>query len=353
VNLIGDHTDYNDGFVLPLAIDYAVWIALSPTADRTVTLYSGNFDQYVAFHLDQILHTRTGWPEYVKGVAFYLQKQGFSLHGWQGVIAANLPIGASLSSSAALEMAALEAFAAVSDLKLEPRQKALTGQQAENEWIGVQCGIMDQLASACGVKDHALFIDCRSLVLEPVRIPADCLVAILDTTTRRELTNSAYNQRRIQCETAADFFKIPKLRDLERSRLEKNRNQLDELVFKRALHVVTENERTVSAVDRLQQNDLPAVGKLLYQSHESLRDLYQVSSPALDQMVESAMESTGCFGARMTGAGFGGCAVATVACQAKETFSAELHQRYLQKSGMKAVVYLTAATKGTEIISQG
>lgn len=350
VNLIGEHTDYNDGFVLPLAIDYAVWIALAPTLDRTVTLWSDHFRQQAAFHLDRIEHTKSTWLEYCKGVAFRLQQQGFTLQGWQGTIMANLPIGASLSSSAALEIATLEAFATVSDLKLEPLQKALTAQQAENEWIGVQCGIMDQLASACGVKDHALFIDCRLLDLQPVKLPADCLVAILDTTTRRELTHSAYNQRRTQCEAVAAFFKLPALRDLERTRLEHHQNQLDKTLFNRALHVVTENDRTKSTMEKLRQNDLAAVGQLLYQSHESLRDLYQVSSPALDQMVEAAMESPGCFGARMTGAGFGGCAIAAVDRNFKGSFLGEVQQRYRNKSGLNAAVYLTNAAQGAEVI---
>ncbi len=351
VNLIGDHTDYNDGFVFPLAVDYAVWLALSPSSDMNITLFAGDLNESGTFNLETFHNTKSGWLEYVKGVAFSLQEKNFSLSGWKGCILSNLPIGAGLSSSAALEMAIIKAFAAVSQFSIEPEEMALLGQRAENEWVGMNCGIMDQLASAGGISNHALFIDCRTIEFEAVPLSHNSLVAILDTSTRRKLVASDYNARRQQCESASQFFKIPTLRDLSLEQLETNISMMDKTVGKRALHVVSENNRVLSAVDFLKKNDLKATGRLLLESHESLRDLFEVSSPALDQIVEAALESQGCYGARMTGAGFGGCAVALVEKDASEVFREQVIQRYQEKSGLKAQIYLTPATNGTELIS--
>ncbi len=350
VNLIGEHTDYNDGFVLPLAIDYAVWIALSPSSDRRVSLNTDDLKESASFHLDNFTQSDAGWLEYIKGVAFSLQQKNISLAGWKGCILSNLPIAAGLSSSAALEIGAITAFAAVSSFSVPREEMALMGQQAENEWVGMNCGIMDQLASACGIRDHTLFIDCRTLEMQPVPLPHNCLVAILDTSTRRKLVASEYNMRREQCHTAARFFEVPALRDLTPKRLQAAMDGLDETIGKRALHVVSENNRVISTVDHLKKGNLRAAGRLLVESHDSLRDLYEVSSPALDSIVEAALKSSGCYGARMTGAGFGGCAVALVDKNAAEQFTEEVVQTYFASSRMKAEVYLTSATDGTELI---
>ncbi len=350
VNLIGEHTDYNDGFVFPMAIDYAIWLALTPTQDQKVTLYSSDFGEKVSFNLTNFKNTDSGWLEYVKGVASCLQEANFKLSGWKGCILSNLPIGAGLSSSAALEMAVIKAFAEVSGFSITPQEMALLGQKAENEWVGMNCGVMDQLASACGVDRHALFIDCRSLELEPVPLPQNILIAILDTSTPRKLVTSNYNTRREQCETASWFFGVPALRDLTLDRLQANLDQLDQVIGQKALHIVTENNRVLSAVQFLKQGDMKSFGRLLYESHESLRDQFEVSSPALDLIVESALESIGCLGARMTGAGFGGCAVALVEKESGRGFTEQVMEKYRSGSELEAKIYLTSATGGTELV---
>ncbi|MFH2131915.1 MAG: galactokinase [bacterium] len=350
VNMIGEHTDYNDGFVFPMAIDYAVWIAFSPVPDKSVSLIAGDFGESAMFHLDAFHNTQSGWIEYIKSVASVLQNRGHSLSGWKGCILSNLPIGSGLSSSAALEMAAIKAFTEVSGFTLKPAEMAVIGQKAENHWVGINCGIMDQLASACGVRDCALLIDCRSLELEAVPVPEKAVIAVLDTTTRRKLLGTEYNHRRQQCETAAAFFGVTALRDLTLEKLLSRYDHLDEAVGRRALHVVSENDRVLSTVRHLKNGDLEAAGHLIHDSHVSLRDLYEVSSQPLNQIVEAAMESSGCYGARMTGAGFGGCGVALVDKMKAEPFSHELCQRYRSKSGLTAGVFITPATAGTELI---
>ncbi|MBU2511345.1 galactokinase [bacterium] len=351
VNLIGEHTDYNDGFVLPLAINYAVWIALSPLDENRVELYSGDFDQQLGFDLGEIRNRKETWLEYIKGVAAHLINKGFNLKGFQGVIQSNLPIGAGLSSSAAIEMAAVKAFSGVSGFSIGVKEMALVGQKVENDWIGVNCGIMDQLISAGGVRDHAVFIDCRSLDYRPIRIPGNALIAILDTATRRELAHSAYNERRRQCEQAARFFNIASLRDLSLELFLENRSKLDITVGNRALHVISENQRTRLTTEKLEENDLKAAGKLLVESHRSLRDLYEVSSPALNQISEAALASRGCYGARMTGGGFGGCAVALVDANKAENFQEDLYRLYRNVSGLEPKIYLSSAVDGTELIT--
>jgi len=351
VNLIGEHTDYNNGFVLPLAIDYALWMALSPSNENRIELYSSDFNQRLGFDLDRIENSHETWLEYVKGIAAHLVEKNFKPRGFQGVMQSNLPIGAGLSSSAALEMAIIKAFTGISDFSLGIREMAVLGQSVENEWIGVNCGIMDQLISAGGVKDHAMFIDCRSLECRPIPIPERAVIAILDTTTRRELANSAYNERRQQCEEAAATLNVTSLRDLSLESFVENRTKLDPIVGDRALHVISENQRTQLTAKKLEQNDLEGAGKLLVESHNSLRDLYEVSSSALNQMTEAALKSRGCFGARMTGGGFGGCAVALVDVGKSDDFREDVQRLYHNATGLKPSIYLTTAMDGTEIIS--
>ncbi|MBZ0304016.1 MAG: galactokinase, partial [Anaerolineae bacterium] len=229
VNLIGEHTDYNDGFVLPMAIDRATWIALSPRNDGQVVIHSLDFDRRAEFSLAQFENTDTGWFEYMKGIAWVLQAGGFKLNGWNGVMAGDVPIAAGLSSSAALELATARAFATVSGLDWQPASMARLAQRAENEWVGMNCGIMDQMISAAGVEGTALLIDCRSLDAENVPLPPDTVVVVLDTATRRGLVDSAYNERRRQCEEAARFFGVPALRDVSLAEFERRAGELDDL----------------------------------------------------------------------------------------------------------------------------
>ncbi|MFL5604955.1 MAG: galactokinase, partial [Gemmatimonadaceae bacterium] len=291
VNLIGDHTDYNEGFVLPMAIDRAAWIALRPRVDTRVSVYSLDFKQAVGFDLADEERHGSGWHEYMRGIAWALQHSDDvpgPVRGWEGVVAGDVPLGAGLSSSAALELATARAFAGASGLTWHPAEMARLAQRAENEWVGVNCGIMDQLISAAGEQDHALLIDCRSLHTRAVPLPADASVVVLDTATRRGLVDSAYNERRAQCEAAARFFGVRALRDVDLASFSARSGGLDPVTRRRAQHVVTENARTLAAADALFNGDLRTVGALMNESHASLRDAFEVSRAELDAMVEIA-----------------------------------------------------------------
>jgi len=247
-------------------------------------------------------------------------------------------------------MATARAFAAVSGLEWQPAVMAKLGQRAENEWVGVNCGIMDQLISAAGTANHALLIDCRSLQTRPVPFPPAVAVVVLDTSTRRGLVDSAYNERRAQCESAAEFFGVPALRDVQLSLFERAAGDLDDTTHRRALHVITENDRTLQAVEAMRRGEVSALGVLMNKSHESLRDDYEVSSDALNAMVECAQAHDACYGARMTGAGFGGCAVALIRAEAAEDFVEATAAGYQQRTGHTPAVYVCQATNGAEVI---
>jgi galactokinase len=345
VNLIGEHTDYNDGFVLPMAIDRSAWIALRPRSDREVRVVALDLELEDAFDLDT-LGRRKGWIAYLEGVAWALQGAGHPLRGWEGVLASDVPRGSGLSSSAALELATMRAFEAVSDFAWDPAAMATLGQRVENGWMGVNSGIMDQLISATGRRDHALLIDCRSLATEPHPLPEGTLVVVLDTGTRRGLVDSAYNERRTQCEAAAAAFGVPALRDVGLERFERESGDLDPLVRRRARHVIAENARTLAAASALRANDATALGELMNASHISLRDDFEVSSPALDAMVACAQAQPGCLGARMTGAGFGGAAVALIEAGAVAAFVPAVERCYRDASSNAPELYVCTASEG-------
>jgi galactokinase len=351
VNLIGEHTDYNDGFVLPMAIDRAIWIALAARPDRIVAAHSLDFGESAEFDLDR-LEKQAGWIEYLKGVAWALQEAGHTLTGFDAVVAGDVPIGAGLSSSAAWELAAARAFAVTSGFAWNAAQMALLGQRAENDWVGVNCGIMDQMISAAGEADHALLIDCRSLATQSVPLPPGMVIVVLDTATRRGLVDSAYNERRAQCEAVAQFFGVQALRDVTLEQLNEKRDQLDRLAYRRARHVISENERTLLAVDAMKHGEAIELGQLMQLSHMSLRDDFEVSSRELNVMVECAEHQTGCYGARMTGAGFGGCAVALVRQDAAEAFSAGIAAEYKDATGLTPNIYICTATNGAEVVRE-
>jgi galactokinase len=349
VNLIGEHTDYNDGFVLPMAIDRATWIALRPRDDRRVRLRSVLFDEEVEIDLDALARGGPGWAEYVKAMAWALLEGREPLRGWDGVVAGDVPVGAGLSSSAALELCAARAFAAAADLEWDAKTMAVRAQRAENEWVGMKCGIMDQLVSAAAEEGSALLIDCRSLETTAVPLPADVAVVVLDTSTRRGLVDSAYNERRAQCEAAARALDLPALRDVALSRLVAGAVRMDGTTLRRAHHVVTENERTLRAVQALRRGDVEALGALLDASHESLRDDFEVSSPALDAMVACARKDPACHGARMTGAGFGGCAVALVRAGQTEPFLGRVLADYEDATGLVPKGYVCRPSAGASV----
>jgi galactokinase len=350
VNLIGEHTDYNDGFVFPMAIDRAVWIALAPRPDSHLVVRSLDFPERRDVALDRLAHEDAGWVEYVKGVAWSLGASGRPTPGWEGVIASDVPIGAGLSSSAALELAALRAFVALSGGLWDPPAMAALAQRAERDWVGVSCGIMDQLASAAGWRDHALLIDCRSLAIDHVPMPKDTVVVVLDTDTRRGLVDSEYNARRAQCESAARVLGVPALRDATLADLEARAESLDPIAYRRARHVITENERTLAAARALRTGDVAAMGRLMNQSHQSLRDDFEVSGPELDAMVRHAQAHPACHGARLTGAGFAGCAVALVRASDADAFTAEVSAAYQAETGRSPRVYTCTAADGAAVI---
>ena len=349
VNLIGEHTDYNDGFVMPLAINRDTWIALRPRPDSQVHLFSMDHQENLEFDLKSIQRAAMSWREYPKGVANALQEAGYSLHGWEGVTACDVPMGAGLSSSASYELAVARAFCAVSGFPWDAPRMALIGQKAENEWVGVKCGIMDQMISAVGQAGKAVLIDCRSLAGTPAPLPAHTAVVILDTMTRRGLVDSAYNERRQQCQAAARHFGVTALRDVSLDQFNRRVAELEPLVGKRARHVITENQRTQDAVAAMGRGDSALLGQLMNASHDSLRDDFEVTNDALNIIVEEARATPGCLGARMTGAGFGGCAVALVEAQQAEAFTREVSDRYARRGGRTPTVYICKASAGASL----
>ncbi|GAB4517931.1 MAG: galactokinase [Anaerolineae bacterium] len=350
VNLIGEHTDYNDGFVFPMAINRAIWLALRPRADRDVVLYALDFNTELHFSLDNFAKEAQSPAEYVKGMAWALMSAGLDLRGWEGILKGDVPIGAGLSSSAAMEMATARAFAAVSGFDWHPADMAKLGQKAENQWVGVKTGIMDQMISASGQTDHALMIDCRTLETTPAPLPPGTVVVILDTNTRRELVTSAYDERRAQCEAAAAFFGVPALRDLTLDVFEVRAGELDVLPRKRARHVITENTRVLQARDAMLAGDAPALGQLMNQSHVSMRDDFEISGPELNAMVECAQAHPATYGARMTGGGFAGCAVALVQSSQQDEFVQAVAHCYEGATGITPSIYVSGATQGAEVV---
>jgi galactokinase len=351
VNLIGEHTDYNDGFVLPMTIDRATWIALRPRTDGQVRVYSMEFSGENTFSLSDIQKASDGWAEYVKGVTWALGQSGRTLTGWDGVIAGDVPIGAGLSSSAALELATARAFSVTSGFAWDAAQMALLGQKAENQWVGVNTGIMDQMISAAGKEGHALLIDCRSLDAELVPLPPGTRVVVLDTATRRGLVDSAYNERRSQCEAAAKFFGVKALRDVTLEQFNARADELPEVTRRRARHVITENARTLAAAEAMRKGDAEELGRLMNASHVSMRDDFEISSDALNAIVQCAQaETKACYGARMTGGGFAGCGVALVRAEYAEAFAASVATCYEAATRLKPNIYVCSPTNGAEVV---
>jgi len=356
VNLIGEHTDYNDGFVLPMAINREIWLALRPRDDEQVSVLSLDFGETAVFHLTALENTKSGWAEYIKGVAWALQQNDYTLRGFEGVLAGSVPKGAGLSSSAALELVTARAFQQVSGFAWDAPQMAKLCQLAENQWVGVNCGIMDQMISAAGQSGHALLIDCRSLETQSVPLPptldgSETAVVILDTTTRRGLVDSAYNERHQQCEAAAAFFGVKALRDVSITEFLTEADNLEPLPRKRAKHVITENLRTLNAAKAMQNADAMLLGQLMNESHASLRDDFEVTNDALNIIVEIAQAQPACFGARMTGAGFGGCAVALVHGEMVNDFVTAVTQQYQQQTNLIPKIYLCQPSDGASVMS--
>ncbi len=356
VNLIGEHTDYNDGFVLPMAIDRDVAMAFRARIDTRVVIHSADVAGVADFDLREVraLPRARGadWAEYARAVAWSFYDAGLRSHrGIDAVVAGDVPIGAGLSSSAAIELAVARALAHASDIAWDPQRMALVAQRAENEWVGVRCGIMDQMVVSVAQQGHGLLIDCRSLDTRPVPLPRDAAIVVLDTGTRRRLAASEYNERRAQCQEAARHFGKSSLRDVYLGMLDTRARDLAPVLQRRARHVVRENARTIAAASALERGDLATVGALMDESHASLRDDFEVSSAALDRMTEIARTQRGCFGARMTGAGFGGCAVALVRADDAAQFADRVRAAYDLATGETAAAYVSRASAGASVAS--
>ena len=358
VNLIGEHTDYNDGFVLPMAIEPGVRVTFSARADPVIRAHAVAFRETREARLDALRAQRgtaTGWFKYVAGVAWALGEAGIPVRGADLSIDADLPVGAGLSSSAALEIGVALALVTLAGQVWDPRAVAVAALRAEREFAGLECGIMDQLAVAAARQGSALLIDCRSLDTRDVPVPADVRLVVFDTGVHRELTAGQYNERRASCAEAVEAIRtiaphVAALRDVDEQLLAAARPLMDPVAFRRASHVVAENLRPASFAIALDRHDLDAAGHLMLASHASLRDLYEVSCAELDLLVELATGEEGCHGARMTGAGFGGCAIALVEAQAAERVRRTVSDAYRQRTGREGHAFVSNPSAGARLI---
>jgi galactokinase len=357
VNLIGEHTDYNDGFAMPAAIEFYCWVAVGPRQDRKLSVYSEEFSASAEVDLDSgsIVPTKS-WSDYPIGVALELEKAGFPVRGANLFIESEVPMGAGLSSSAAIEVATALGIAEHSGASPDRLQLARLCRRAENEFVGARVGIMDQFVSLHGQKDHALLLDCRSLTFESLAIPDSVKLVISNTMVKHELASSEYNRRRADCEEAVRRLAtvlpgIRALRDVSLEQLEKHRGLLSEVIYKRALHIVTENARVLDSAQALRAGDIERFGKRMAESHRSLRDLYEVSCRELDLMVDLAYQQKGVFGARMTGGGFGGATINLVNARHAGEFKEKLAKAYQKETGLVPQIYICKPAEGASAVA--
>ena len=352
VNLIGEHTDYNDGFVMPVAIEFSVWIAIAPRDDRKLVVYSENFSESAQLALDEPDSLARGqWSDYVQGVAVMLQESGHPLRGANMLIRGDVAIGSGLSSSAAIEVATGFALLENSGLPVNRVELAKLCRRAENEFVGARVGIMDQFVSCCGQAGQALMLDCRSLDYRLLPIPSDVRLVICNTMVKHDLASGAYNTRRAECEEGVRRLSsrlphVRALRDVRVEDLDRYRTDLPQTIYKRCRHVVTENKRVRDATAALEKADLLTFGRLMAESHISLKDDYEVSCPELDLMVELARQVEGVYGARMTGGGFGGSTVDLVDKRAVEEFRRRVASAYQKSTGHSPQILVSAAAEG-------
>jgi galactokinase len=352
VNLIGEHTDYNDGFVMPAAIVMSTLAAVAPRNDGKLKVRSAQFEDEAEFSLDALNGgPRRHWSDYVRGVAGVMQASGHRLHAASLMVDSNVPLGSGLSSSAALEVSSALAIAAVSGITLDALSVPKICQRAEHEYAGTHCGIMDQFIAAFGQADHALMLDCRSLAYELLPLDPSVRLVICNTMVKHELAGGEYNKRRMDCEAGVKALQkhlpnITALRDVTSEELERYKTELPERVYRRCRHVVTEDERVMRSAAALKSGDLTRFGELMYASHNSLRDDYEVTCDELVLMVNLASAIEGVYGARMTGGGFGGCTVNLVKAEAAERFQNTIAQQYEAKTGRKPMIYLCSAADG-------
>jgi galactokinase len=365
VNLLGEHVDYNDGWVMPAAIDRAAYVAARACPSPLVSVSAADLNDSTSFRLSglEAKHDAVGqplpkWAHYPAGVAWSLAEQGLAVNGLDAVLASDVPRGAGLSSSAAVEVAFATAWQQIGGWSLTEMNLALSCQQAENRYVGVNSGIMDQFASTCGRAGQVLLLDCRSLEWETLPLPAGVSIVVADTGIRRELGQSEYNTRRTQCEAAVSSLAevlpgIRALRDVSVDDFNKHAGRLEPLVARRARHVVEECARTQAAVAILKAGRVADFGALMNDCHASLRDLYEVSSPELNAMASAAQRLEGCYGARLTGAGFGGCTVNLVASEAAPAFTRDLASAYQRETGRQPEIYVCEAADGARVLGEG
>jgi galactokinase len=355
VNLIGEHTDYNDGFVLPAAIDLEIRIAYLPTADGRVELTRADTRQRAGFDLTAIGRRRGTWIDYPAGTAWALAENGLATHGLRGVVVSDLPAGAGLSSSAAIELASAWALLGDAATGIGPMRLAQLARRAENAYVGANVGLMDQFASACGIEGGALLLDCRSLEHRAVTLPEDVVLVICDTGSKRRLVASEYNARRAQCEAAVATLArtdpaVRSLRDVTEAMLPAAERRLEPVVFRRVRHVVTENARVESTIAAFAAGDLDSVAAAFAASHASLRDDYEVSSPGLDAMVDIAAGVPGVLASRMTGAGFGGSTINLVRPAAVAALREAVAARYRARTGLEPTVRVVRPAAGAGVV---
>lgn len=360
VNLIGGHTDYNDGYVLPVAIDREIKMKAKKRKDKWVKVYSEDFAEKAEFNLDDIRYNHDKkWINYIQGVAFYIKERDLNLEGVDIEMKGNVPIGAGLSSSAALEVAAACVFNKINKLNLKPIELAKISQKAENNFVGVKCGIMDQFVSSLGQKNKALFIDCQTneYQLIPFRYQ-DIKIVVIDSRVKHNLADSAYNRRQEECQSGVDFFasklnrNINSLRDVTEEEFKKYKIQLPQNIKKRCQHVIEENKRVLSAVEALKNNDIKKLGKLITASHYSLKENYEVSSKELDLLVNLSLEAKGVLGARMTGAGFGGSIISLVENKYIDSFKEHIKGDYKNVNGFAPDIYVCNIEDGCRVIEE-
>ena len=356
VNIIGEHTDYNDGFVMPCAINYGMAVSFAKRNDSIWRVYAIDINEQDEFDLSQdFTQSEHKWANYVRGVVKYIQEQCPEFkQGADLVMTSDVPMSSGLSSSAALEISIGKTCQVLGNLSLSLAQIALIGQKAENKFVGANCGNMDQLTSALGQKDHLIMIDCRSLEITPTPVPQGYSIAIINSNVKHDLVTGEYNSRRQECEQAAKFFGVKALRDVTPEQFHARENELkaeSELVYKRAKHVVYEDQRVLDAVAALKANDMVKLGQLMGESHDSMRDDFEITIPEIDYLVELAQVAIGKNGgARMTGGGFGGCIVCLVPNEKVEALRQLIADNYEKQTGIKETFYLCTASDGVRVV---
>lgn len=356
VNLIGEHTDYADGFVMPAAIDFATFAAISPRSDGKIVIRSENYGEQVEHDAAALPSKRSGhWSDYPLGVLAVLGEEGISIPAFSLTLHGDVPVGAGLSSSAAIEVATMVAVLSLTDAEIALPRIALLCQKAENGFVGASTGIMDEFIACCGAADHALLLDCRSLEFRLAPIPADVSLVISNTMVKHTHAGGEYNTRHAEVEEATAILRrhrpeIQKLRDATVEELQRWGGEMPDNVLRRARHIITENNRTVAAADALERGDLKTLGRLLYEAHASYRDDFEASCPEADILVELASKQEGCIGARLTGGGFGGCTVNLVETARARKFGQNLREGYKKATGIDADIYLCRASAGAHEI---